>query len=255
MAEWAIGHLIQYFAGKPVIATPFGTEALAPGPGGSRDPGGMEDWAEFLFSTRAEDAESALARRRAGFLVLRSPKNEVLHAFRFSPAGTRPVGDLDLDWLEGPRPSVREGFSRLVASRLYYFDGMPASDGEEALGGFRLLYESPLVERIPGLPPAHLYKIFAVIPGARIALSGGTPGSTSIARARIETNQGRVFEWIARCRLDGQGRGALRLPYATGTNGLVRAAPYRLSDGLHQGTLELDERDVAGRTTDVDLGR
>jgi asparagine N-glycosylation enzyme membrane subunit Stt3 len=253
MAEWSLGHLIQYFARKPVIATPFGTEATDAGSRPPRGSGGMKDWAAFLFAFRAEEAEAVLARRRVGFVVLRSPKNEVLTELGFAPPGTPAVGSLSFGWLGGPQPTLREDFSRLVASRLYYFDGMRASGDEPALGGFRLLYESPIVERIPNFPPAHLFKVFGVVPGARIVLRGGAPGSAVTARVRIQTNQNRIFEWATRAPVDEAGRGELRLPYVTGPNGLVQAGPYRLTDGVHGGSLVLDEKDVAGGETDVDL--
>lgn len=259
MGEWAIGHMIEYFAAKPVIATPFGTEAREPHPADPAHPSAMEDAAAFFFSATPEAAEAVLARRRAGFVVLRSPKNELVSELGFAPPGTQPVADVAFDWLEGPTPRPREGFLRMVPSRLYYFDGMsapaPGAGQAAALGGFRLLYESLYGESIPGFPRAQLYKVFGVVPGAPVALRGGTPGSIVIARTRVETNQHRVFEWSTWVRLDEFGRAALRLPYATGRNGLVTAGPYTLTDGTHQGTLTLDERDVAGATTEVDLSR
>jgi hypothetical protein len=74
------------------------------------------------------------------------------------------------------------------------------------------------------------------------------------AKLRIQTNQKRVFEWATQTRSDADGRATLRLPYATGSNGLVRAGPYNLSDGVHRGTLTLDEKDVAGGRMEIDLG-
>lgn len=253
MAEWAVGHAVQYFGGKPAIATPFGTEEgdLPPGASGS-----LSDWAEFLFTPSPEKAEEVLARRRVGFVLLRSPKNEVISDLAFAPPGTPPVADLEIDWLKGPIPTARPEFLRLIPSRLYYFDGMrPPGNLGPALGGYRLLYESPNAELVGNFPPAHLWKAFGVVPGARIVLKGAAPGATVTARARIQTNQNRVFEWTTSALVNAGGRAELRLPYATGKNGVVLAGPYAISDGTHQGTLSLDEKDVLGGTMEIDLSR
>ncbi len=255
MAEWAVGHAVQYFAGKPVIVTPFGTD-LDEGVRTPEHPSGLEDWAAFLFASNPEAAEAVLSRRGAGFVVLRSPKNEVISGYRFATPATPPVADLSSDWLAGPSPSVRPEFFGLVASRLYFFDGMSRDDAGPSMGGYRLLYESPGAEWVGNLPPAHLYKIFGVVPGARISVRGAAPGGVVIASARIQTNQGRVFEWKTRSPVDAAGRATLRLPYATGANGLVQAGSYSVTDGVHGGMLDLDEKDVSGAAAmDIDLGR
>ena len=254
MGEWSIGHAIQYFAHKPVIVTPFGT-ALDEGVRTAEHASGMEDWSAFLFATKPEEADRVLARRRVGFVVLRSPKNEVRGALAFAPHGTAPVADLDVSLFEGPIPSVRPEFFRLVPSRLYYFDGMSPNNQPPALEGYRLLYESPNTEWIGSLPPAHLFKTFGVVPGARIALRGAQPGATVTARSRIHTNQNRVFEWVTTAPVTAEGRAEVRLPYATGANGLVQAGEYSISDGTHQGTLALDDKDILGGRMEIDLSR
>jgi len=254
MAEWALGHAIQYFAAKPVVVTPFGT-ALDEGVRTPGHPSGMEDWSAFLFSTDPEAAESVLARRRVGFVVLRSPKNEVIGDLAFAPKGTSPVADLTFDWIKGPMPTARPEFFRLVPSRLYYYDGMSSDATIPSLGGYRLLYESPGTEWVGNLPPAHLFKAFGVVPGATITLRGAASGASVTAKVRIQTNQNRIFEWATRAVADASGRAVLQLPYATGANGLVQAGSYAISDGAHQGTLDLDERDVLGGRMEIDLSR
>lgn len=254
MGEWAIGHAIQYFADKPAIVTPFGTD-LDEGVRTAEHPSGMEDWSAFVFATDPGAADEILARRRVGFVVLRSPKNEVIGDLAFAPQGTRPVVDLDFSWIDGPMPTAKPEFFRLIPSRLYYYDGMSSDRTVPSLGGYRLLYESSNSERVANFPPAHLFKAFGVVPGARIALRGISPNGTVTARARIQTNQSRVFEWSTRTVANEAGQAELRLPYATGANGLVQAGSYSISDGVHQGTLDLDEKDVAGATTEIDFSR
>jgi asparagine N-glycosylation enzyme membrane subunit Stt3 len=252
MAEWSLGHAIQYFSGKPVITSPFGTEE---GPRRAGQPAALESWAAFLFTSDAQTAEMVLEQRRAGFVLLRSPKNEVINAFGFAPPGTARVADVTYDSISGPIPRLRESFYRLIAVRLHYFDGMSSPGAGEALGTYRLLAESSGVERIGDLPEANLYKLFGVVRGARIEFRGAPHGAIVSARTRIQTNAGRIFEWFSQAASDSEGRATLRLPYATGSNGLVVAGPYTIADGTHRGVLELDEKDVAGAVTDVDLAR
>jgi hypothetical protein len=159
------------------------------------------------------------------------------------------------DAIDGPTPRVLSGFYGLIAARLHYVDGLSPSGSAEALGTYRLLAESATVERIADLPPASLYKIFGVVPGARIDFRGTPPGAVVSARARIQTNAGRVFEWSTQTVGDSEGRATLRLPYSTGKNGLIIAGPYSVADGAHRGTLELDDTDIRGKTMDIDLAR
>lgn len=254
MAEWAVGHAVQYFAAKPAVVTPFGTD-LDEGARTPEHPSGMEDWSAFLFATEPDSAEAILARRRVGFVVLRSPKNEVIGDLAFAPADTRPVADLAFSWLEGPMPTARPEFFRLIPSRLYYYDGMSSDRNVPSLGGYRLLYESPGTEWVGNLPPAHLFKAFGVVPGAQVELRSAASGGTVTARVRIQTNQNRIFEWSTRTAADASGHAVLRLTYATGANGLVQAGSYSISDGVHQGTLDLDEKDVVGGRMEIDLSR
>lgn len=62
------------------------------------------------------------------------------------------------------------------------------------------------------------------------------------------------IEWATEATSDHEGRATLLLPYATGSNGLVGAGPYNISDGVHHGLLTLDEKDVAGGRMEIDLG-
>jgi hypothetical protein len=252
MAEWSLGHLVQYFADKPVIPSPFGTEE---GPRAAGEPTALRSWAAFLFTSDPSAAERVLAERRAGFVLLRSPKNEVIESYTFAPAGAARVAEVTANAIDGPTPRVLPEFYRLIATRLHYVDGLPPSGAGEALGTYRLLAESPTVERIADLPPASLYTVFGVVPGARIAFRGAPPGAVVSARTRIQTNAGRVFEWSSEAASGADGRATLRLPYATGRNGLVVAGAYSIADGAHRGTLELDEADVRGKSMDVDLAR
>lgn len=246
MAPWAAGHHVQYWADKPVVASPFGTE-------GGR--GAMQDWTAFLYAPDAGTAETLLSRRRIGFVLAYNPMHELTENFGLAPAGAKEVARSSYDWRLGQVAEIDDAYFDLVVSRLYYFDGMTSGRQGESLGGFRLLAESPRLERIPEIPRAHLYKVFGCVPGALVAATGVLPHGELRAASRLATNQQRIFVWETRTVADAEGRASLRLPYATGLNGRVEAAPYVITDGARSTTLVVGEDAVsAGASIAVDLG-
>jgi dolichyl-diphosphooligosaccharide--protein glycosyltransferase len=243
MADWDLGHMIQYYAEKPVVVTPFGTEAGADA---------MSDWGRFLFTTNEQVAEAVLERRRAGFVLLREPDRASVDGYGFAPAGTpRPIVSYR-NWRTGESATFTPLFWSLVASRLYNFNGV-SSDGSSALGAFRLIAESPtsLPRGRTGVYDA-AFKAFGVVRGARLAVSGARPGASLFAAAEVTTNQRRSFSFTNSAITDSQGRATLRLPYATGRNGLVQASPWAVSDGEHTAIISISEEQVT-RGSDVFL--
>jgi hypothetical protein len=88
-----------------------------------------------------------------------------------------------------------------------------------------------------------------------VEVSGARPDSLVGAVCTVETAAGRGFEWRSLARADGQGRVRLRLPYATGPNGLVQAGPYQVGDGAASRLVAVEERAVVeGRTLRLALG-
>jgi asparagine N-glycosylation enzyme membrane subunit Stt3 len=133
MATWSAGHVIQYFAGKPVVATPFGTDL---------GPEGMRDLARFQFSSEPEDAEELLSRRRVGFVLLQAPATEGKVMLGFLPPDSPRRLGLVRDE-RGRRLHMVPGYAHMVTSRLYHFDGMsPSSEPLATLAAYRLLAES-----------------------------------------------------------------------------------------------------------------
>jgi asparagine N-glycosylation enzyme membrane subunit Stt3 len=219
LARWDWGHAIQYYAGKPVLVSPFGTEAGR---------GAMEDSAAFFFARTPADAEAVLARRRIGFLLLDDPLGGAHQSLGFAPAGTSSAVRATYEWMRGERLEPTEAFWDLVPVALFRFDGVPRT-GARALDGYRLLYESP-----PGNPikwgPEGQFKIFGVVPGASLAVAPVPPGTPVAVSVQVHTNQGRAFTWTASDRASATGVAVLRLPYATGHNGAVTAGPALVSE-------------------------
>jgi dolichyl-diphosphooligosaccharide--protein glycosyltransferase len=236
LAEWSYGHLIEYFSSKPTVANPFGTDL---------GPGAMEDSAAFFLARNPRSAEAIVERRRIGFVLLANPLTESYFSLSFAPPDTLPAVAVARDWLRGFRVEVKEDFWTLVVSRLYFFDGM-ARFGivEPPLASYRLIYESPTKQTWMGLTTS-TFKIFAVVPGALLAVKT-EPFRTVAATARLMTNQGRLVNYRAAARADASGFAKIRLPYATGANGTVKAFPYAVTDGITQRSLSVSNAQVTG---------
>ncbi len=245
LASWNLGHVIQYFAGKPVVASPFGTDGGA---------GAMDDSAAFYFAGDPSAAEAVLERRRVAFVLLGNPVSDLHTLFGFAPAGTRPAVRLRRHWLRGGYLEVTGPFWALPTSRLYFFDGsgLPHA-GAPAMGAFRLLHEGPSVNPTERVDESQL-KLFGVVPGALLAVENARPSSSIVATVPVRTNQGRDFHWTAFARTDASGRAGMRVPYASGPNGQITAGPYAITDGARTQHVVLSEAQVvAGDEIIVDF--
>ncbi len=243
MASWTLGHAILYYARKPVVASPFGTEGGA---------GAMEDFAAFYLADDPRAAEGILERRRVGFLVLENPRANVLSAEKLASPGPPLAVTLERR-PEGAAMSVGPRFPRLVVSRLFYLDGLGGPAPGEGLTGYRLLYEGP--SRDPRGPSSEdRVKIYGVVPGCRLAVGAAEPGRPVIAAVKVRTNQGREFFFRTSAAADARGRATLRLPYASGPNGEVEASDWLVESEGRRGFASPDERTVlAGGDLALDL--
>jgi asparagine N-glycosylation enzyme membrane subunit Stt3 len=234
LAEWSLGHHIQYLAEKPVVANPFGTDI---------GPEAMNDTAEFFLARDPSVAEGVITRRRVGFVVLTNPVVEAHFALAYAPAGTPPAVRVTPARFDEMLVRVERSFWGLVPSRLFFFDGMvPSGFAGEALGGYRLLYESQ-TETVWDGQMAKTYKVFGVVPGAKVSILA-PPGSRVTARTRLRTNQGRESDWASVVVADGHGKTSIRLPYATGLNGAVEASAYELLSDHRRSRIHVAESDV-----------
>jgi dolichyl-diphosphooligosaccharide--protein glycosyltransferase len=234
LAEWSYGHHIEYLADRPVVANPFGTDI---------GPDAMADSAQFFLAQDPSDAERIVTKRHVDYVMLTNPVVEAYFALAFAPAGTAPVVNVKRALLSEMRVDVTDRFWGLVASRLYFFDGMvPTGYAGEALGGYRLVYESPSDESWQGRS-AKTFKIFGCVPGVRLSVLT-SPGSRVTARTTLTTNQGRVANWASTVVADAPGSASIRLPYATGLNGVVDASAYELVSEDRRAMVEVSESDV-----------
>lgn len=241
MAPWSLGHLVQFFADRPVVASPFGTEGGATA---------LPDAAAFWFATDQATAEEVLSRRRAGLVLLADVVSEagVLQAFAAPGAPRALEPGLAPDGRRVSRDT--EDFWRLLPNRLYFDDGL-ATGGGPPLDAFRLLAETPATAPENAARETQ-WKLFERVPGARVEVAGAA--GPVRAEVRLVTAAGRHLVWSVVAAPGPDGRARLRLPYATGANGLVTASPWIVDDGVRSVELTVPETEVrAGRVTAVTM--
>jgi dolichyl-diphosphooligosaccharide--protein glycosyltransferase len=234
LAGWGLGHFIEYFAEKPVIVNPFGTE-LGRGP--------MEDAAAFFLAQSYEIAEEVLVRRRIGFVLLNNPERYLVFS-GYLPLDSAPASTSSPNKVHGSSIHNVPRVERLLVTNLFFFDGITlATHGANARVSFRLLYESPSFVKMPRWK-GHGYKVFGVVPGAEVVVYA-MPGNRVTTEVSLKTNLGRQINWRLSLVADEKGRVALRLPYATGINGsVVTIGPYRITDGNIERFLELTNKQI-----------
>jgi asparagine N-glycosylation enzyme membrane subunit Stt3 len=217
LASWSDGHEIQWMARKPVLSTPFGTDI---------DPRSMQDEAAFRLESDPAAAEELLRRRQVGWLLLDNPVRAVATLQPFAPG--RPVRAIEeRSVTAGSQYAFYPELFDLVGSRLYFLDGNSETGGLPGLGGYRLVAESTTPVEVLG-HRAQAYKLFEVVPGARLAVRGLAPGTEVAAAVTVKSNVGRLFQWATRAAAGADGEAILRVPYASGRNGMVVAGPYRV---------------------------
>jgi dolichyl-diphosphooligosaccharide--protein glycosyltransferase len=245
LATWQHGHEIQWFARKPVISTPFGTDI---------DIRSLQGEARFLHALEPEAAEALLRERRVGYLLLENPVREVATTGAFAP-GSPVLAFEEKGLATGSRYAFHEEFFDLVVCRLYFFDGGSQREGVSGLGGYRLLMESPTPIDVLG-NIAQRYKLFGVVPGATVAVRAAAAGARVSMAVQVSSNIGRSFTWAAQATADAAGEARFRVPYATGRNGMVRAGPYQVRTGSRGTLIPVSEDQVVrGETVAVDLKR
>ncbi|HVP67040.1 MAG TPA: STT3 domain-containing protein [Anaeromyxobacteraceae bacterium] len=240
LGSWVLGHVILYYAGKPVVVGPFGSDA------GGKD--ALAYAAAFNFNSDIAIAQASLADRRIGYVVMYDPRWGAFMDGAIASPGNRVVLEQcslgqGVSWL------YADSFWERCAPRLFYWDGMarPGRNGDP-LDRVRLLYETPSAD--------DQVKIFGVVEGAQVVITGVPSSIPVLATAEIQSNQGRPFTWARLARVNADGMLEVRLPYATGRNGTVEASPWTIyaGDALPPAKLVISESDVLfGSRRTVDL--
>lgn len=240
LADWNHGHVIEWAADRPTVATNFGTYV---GEDSFRDP------SRFFLEEDAAAAERLLAERSTRYVALTSwLPGTVRHMVR-SAAPEREARYLE------PSPSdeakLRFDWFRTMGARLMY-DGAVITPNRGPIGSLdfvRLVHVSPRRDPRPNprgeASPAGW--IWEHVRGAVVEAKGAPGEELRIALtigyepARYETR----WEAAARCGADGVARA--RVPWATdAANGDARVVQAVWSLGARGGPLTVPAAAVEG---------
>jgi asparagine N-glycosylation enzyme membrane subunit Stt3 len=241
LAPWPTGHAFLYYAARPVVVSPFGTDV-------GDEP--MAFASGIQLSSDPEQVEEALLRRRVGYLVVGDPIVNLPLDQLLVPGAPR-LATVRCDRLEGPTIAYTPAALRTAGARLSLLDGGFPEGGGTPFTRLRLVHESPALGR-PDAPRTSL-KVFEVLPGAIVRVTGAAPGAPVRVVATVRTDSGRTFRWGAAATPGGDGAAVLRVPYAEGKNG-GSSVDVSVSDGTRSARLPIAELDVeTGRQLDVAL--
>lgn len=242
LSSWRFGHVIEWGAERPSIATNFGSYV---GEAGFRAP------AEVFMSEDPAAAERVLAQRDARFVLVTSELPGELHAL-IETAVPESFGRYAT--FTGPRGGrIEEPWFRTLGARLLFGGHVRFGEPAAPLGFLRLVHRS--ARRVPsgfGVPIAAA-QVWERVAGARV-VGRGRPGDVLSIELRIAFPGAREpLLWSVEREVGESGAATVRVPYATlGRNGdaEVRGSAWSLAG--RRGALAISDEDVrAGREVEL----
>lgn len=243
LAHWDRGHVIEWAADRPTVATNFGSYV---GIDAYRDP------ARFFLETDPARAEDLLARRGIGHVFV----PVTLPRYTASMAGI--AGEpLERYFLNGSARNPTETWRLSMLARLVN-DGLPLGGAGEPLDFLRLVHASTRVH--PGFPsratgrPRPAAFVWERVQGALVecAMDPGRPLTVTIELAFDGADC--TLRWSRSAPAGPDGRAALRVPYSTEEpNGDARVTGATWQQGAAAGELRIPELAVvAGRRVTIE---
>lgn len=240
LASWTWGHLVEWQARRPSVATNFGTFV---GEEAFRDP------ARFFLAEDPAAAEAILRRRRARYVMLTSwLPNQIEPLVRAADPALRsryvdPGADPE-------NLALRFAWYATVGARLLLDGRGLAPDGSwaESVDFARAVHVSPgrdprLAMRAGGMPAGWVWEH---VPGATLEVEGAA-GETLEVAVRVRYDASRYeLEWVRAARAGADGVARVRVPYATDApNGDGMAAgPATWRMGAREGAVMVPARAV-----------
>ncbi len=240
LASWTWGHLVEWQADRPSVATNFGTFV---GAEAFRDP------ARFFLAEDPAAAEALLARRRARYVMLTSwLPNQIEPLVRAADPSLRtryvdPGADPD-------NLALRFPWYATMGARLLLDGRGLAPDGSwaESLDFVRAVHVSPqrdarFAARPGGIPAGWVWER---VPGAELEVEGAAGDTLQVAlRVRFEAARYEL-DWVRSARAGADGVARVRVPYATdaanGDGTAAGGAAWRM--GPREGVVAVPARAV-----------
>jgi asparagine N-glycosylation enzyme membrane subunit Stt3 len=221
MAAWDFGHVIEWAAQRPTIATNFGTYI---GEDSFRDP------AIFFMSEDPQTAEEMLIERDVRYVVTTARFPSLLGALVKALDDGRKLSDYQTVVGEGQRgvKLLPRWYGTTGAMLFDIGNDMDGPDGPaQAIDYMRLIYMSELVVAVgPQLGGGQRAgRIWERVPGAQLVSNVGV-GKELQVQVHFETRNRHnepLFQgtWLNRAVADETGFARVRLPYHSGLNGSV----------------------------------
>lgn len=245
LANWSLGHELEWAAQRPTVATNFGSYV------GRR---GFLAPARVLLARDPAQAETLLAEFDARLVLVTAFLPGALDGWlRAGPAEWR---ERYLGEDAQGRPALRRAWYESLGGRLVHGGhprvpaGEPRADSVDFL---RLLHASPTVVRrspiSPWAGPTPYGWVWERVAGATVVLEA-EPGAACSLEVELEYPgpDGAPLErvrYLRRGEANDAGRCRLRLPYATtGPNGDGRVRSARWRAGAREGELRVSEEAV-----------
>jgi asparagine N-glycosylation enzyme membrane subunit Stt3 len=241
LANWSLGHTIEWAADRPSVATNFGSYV---GEAGFRAP------AQFFMAEDPAEAEKLLVRHRVRYVLLGSDLPDQLNSMiaRANP-------ELRSRWIQsGTEGQVALPWFQTMGARLMFDGTIFQGEPKPQLNFLRLVYLSPMLD--PGRPlrdsldlsPAAL--VWERVQGARVECSGEPGEALTIDIQLGFPRSARQVRWKRSAGVEDGGRASLRVPYATEQpNGQARSLRATWSIGTESGTLVIDEASIQSGAT------
>lgn len=208
VAEWSYGHYIQRVGRRPAVVDNFGDHAGDPTQVG-----------RFFLATDEERALAYLDSVRARYVLVRDLAAGFKGVLPDAPARERFVRGAAIT---GPGRAQIEFTPAIGATMLYRLSmrnggGMPGAENAAAtpLARFRLVAESEATEELASGLSLSAVKLYEVVPGARLEVTGLAPDEAAALLATVSSPRGRPFPYVALAQADSRGALEIVLPYPT----------------------------------------
>ncbi|MDP7061451.1 MAG: STT3 domain-containing protein [Planctomycetota bacterium] len=242
LAAWDFGHVIEWAAQRPTIATNFGTYI---GVDSFLDP------AKFFMSEDTNAAEQLLTNREVEYVVTTARFQTLLPTLVKALGDDRKMSDYQKVIGGGKGMQFLPRWYRTMGAMLYNIGDMDGPQGPAAPVDFlRMVYMSPLVIPVPpqlGSQQAAA-RVWQKVQGAEL-MAQLDPGAELQVEVHFEFRDRageRIFagKWRSTALADASGFAKIRVPYCSGRNGAGYVSAILWGSGDTMESVEIPEKAV-----------